>query len=178
MLTFTALGPTTVRLQHPEGGLVVFPTTKGKSEDLQLREKPDDEPAKGTVSWPGEYDIKGVAIRGIGHDEGAIVSYAVNVDGTRCAFLSSPLRDWSDHELELLGDIDVLAIPTGDPKIFQKLVDEIDPRVLIPLTAEGGKQAECLKISGAQGVEAVKEYKIKGGLPTEGREVVLLEVKK
>lgn len=178
MLTFTASGPTTVRLQHGRGSLVVFPENTKAKEGLLLLAKPDETPAKGTISWPGEYDVEGVAIRGIGHDEGTVVSYAVTVEGTRCAFLSAPLRDWSDHELELLGDVDILCIPTDDPKALQKLVDEIDPRVLIPLASgSADKHAESLKICGAQNVESVTEYKVKGSLPAEGREVVLLETK-
>ncbi len=103
------------------------------------------------------------------------VSYVLECDSVRMAFLCSPLHDLSDLELEILGDIDVLAIPCDDPKIFQKLIEDIDPRVLVPLRGDGSKFAEALKLCGAQAVAPVKEYKIKGALPAEGREVVVFE---
>lgn len=179
MLTFTSLGGTTVRMENGKGTLVVFGDDSHIADDvIVLKGVPDMDRKDGIVSWPGEYDLGGKAILGIGHQEGEHVSFAVEIDNVRCAFLFSPVHDWVDHELELLGDIDILFIPTDDPKLMQKLVDEIDPRVLVPLNT-GGKEKhdEALKIIGAQNAEEVDEYKQKGSLPAEGREVVLLKEK-
>ncbi len=182
MLTFTYLGGTTVQLQADKRSLLVLAdnSVKPSEGELVLYNSPEEVPSKGTISWPGEYDIDGIAIRGIGHGEGASVSYAIEVEGVRCAFLHSPLKEWSDYELELMGDIDVLVIPSDDPKILQKLVDEIDPRILIPLDTGGAdKHAEALKVCGAQDKEPVDSYDVKGGsMPVEGREVVVLKAKK
>jgi hypothetical protein len=181
MLTVTSLGGTALLCRSSRKSLLVFPEGKKAQEktDITFLPSPEEEPKPGVISWPGEYDIDGVAIRGIGHDEGRQVSYAVDAEGTRCALISSPLREWTDHELELLGDIDVLAIPADDVKLVQKLVDEIDPRVLIPLPTKDEKTFdEVLRVCGAQGKELVEEYKMKGALPAEGREVVLLKQKK
>lgn len=143
---------------------------------ITLLSSPEEEVSKGTISWPGEYDMQGVLIRGIGHDEGSRVSFVLTIDNVRIACLSAPLHDWNDHELELLGDVDVFVTPTGDAKLVQKLVDEIDPRILVPLqTGEDASFSEILKSMGAQDVEPVAEYKLKGSLPSEGREVVVLQ---
>lgn len=181
MLTFTYSGGTTVSVKNGTKTLVVHAEkgTKPTDDTIVLLGNPEEEPGKGTISWPGEYDLAGIAIRGIGHEEGAHVSYAITVNGVRCAFLHSPLHDWNDDELELLGDVDVLCIPSDDPKIIQKLVDEIDPRVLIPLDTGGAeKHAEALKVCDAQDKEPVEKYDLKGALPAEGREVVVLKAKK
>jgi len=181
MLTFTYLGGTAVQVVNGKKTLIVNAEKGSQSKDdtVVLLGHPEEEPSKGTISWPGEYDIAGIAIRGIGHEEGANVSYVLTASGVRCAFLHSPLHDWNDDELELLGDVDVLCIPSDDPKIIQKLVDEIDPRVLIPLDTGGAeKYAEALKVSGAAGKEAEDKYELKGSLPVEGREVVVLNAKK
>jgi len=133
----------------------------------------------GVISWPGEYDVGGIAIRGIGHDEGQRVSYVIDDGKVRTAFLSTPLHEWTDNNLELLGDVDILCIPADDAKIAQKLIDEIDPRVLVPLPTKDEKTfVELLKIVGAQDKEIEKEYKLKGGLPAEGRDVVILKPSK
>lgn len=177
MITFSSLGGSAIQCDTGIKNLIVFPEKGDVSgADLVLHGAPEEEPAPNTISWPGEYDYNGLSVRGIGHDDGGKVSYAIQVGNVRCAFLSPPLHDWDDYELELLGDIDILVISGNDSKLLQKMVDEIDPRILIPLpTKENGSAfAEVLKNFGAQGVEAVKEYKQKGSLPAEGREIVVL----
>ncbi|KKW38456.1 MAG: hypothetical protein UY85_C0031G0002 [Candidatus Peribacteria bacterium GW2011_GWB1_54_5] len=165
-----------IRCEWGNRSVVVFPEKQEKADALvTLFRTPEEAPQKGTISWPGEYDIQDVTIRGIGHNEGAQISYVVELDSVRCGFLSSPLQEWSDYELELLGDIDVLVVPTDDPKRVQKLVDEIDPRVLIPVSnGDESAYAEVLGVCGARGKEAVPEYKVKV-LPVEGREIVVLK---
>lgn len=174
MLTFTSLGGNGLRVTGGPLTLSVFPAEKASPKEgiLTLSALPDEEPRKGTVSWPGEYNQGGVSIRGVGHFEGQQVSYTATLDGVHCAFLSSPLQDWSDAQLESVPDIDVLAIPAEEVKLVQKLVDEFDPRVLLLLPSQGKVSPEILKAVGAQG-SAVKEYKQKGALPAEGREVVV-----
>ena len=179
MLVFTSHGGATLHCVAGQKSLLVFPEQKKgveKEADIVFYDSPEEKPTEGIISWPGEYDIEGIAIRGIGHKEGKQVSYAIETEGVRCAFLSTPLLDLTDYELELLGDVDVLVIPTDDAKVVQKLVDEIDPRVLIPLpTKDEETFKEVLKSAGAQDKEIVEEYKQKGSLPAEGREVVILK---
>lgn len=177
MITFSSLGATGIKLTLEKETLFVFADKKDATDgSLVLLDQPEERPTDGTVSWPGEYDLRNIAIRAIGHADGAHISYALEFSGVRLGFLCSPLHDMNDYELEIFGDIDILFIPTDDPKIVQKLVDEIDPRILCPLPTGGDdKFAEVLKIVGAQGVEPVAEYKQKGGLPAEGREIVLLK---
>jgi hypothetical protein len=90
------------------------------------------------------------------------------------------LKDWSDNEIELLGNIDVLCAPSDNPKALQKIIDDIDPRVLIPLNTGGAeKYAETIKVCGAQGKEPVASLDVKAGsLPPEGRDVVVLAPQK
>src|SRR3989339_304390 len=96
-----------------------------------------------------------------------------------CACFSAPLLSLSDAELEWVGDIDVLVLPVDDVKIVQHLLDVVDPRVFIPLVHKDDKAfQEVLKICGAVGKEAMDEFKSKGSLPAEGREVVILNAKK
>jgi len=177
MITCTSLDESGIKCELPKKTIAVFPGKAGAGEaDIILKASPDEEPKKGEISWPGEYDTDGVAIRGIGHDEGRQVSYAVSAEGRRLAFLSSPLHDWTDREIEMLGDIDVLFIPADDAKKAQRIIEEVDPRVLVPLPTKDEKAfAELLKLCGALGKELSDEYKIKGALPEEGREVVILK---
>jgi hypothetical protein len=77
--------------------------------------------------------------------------------------------------MEAVGDIDVLVLPTDEVKVAQKLVDEFDPRVLILLpTKDADAYAAIAKVVGVKPEAVVDEYKLKGQLPQEGREVVVL----
>lgn len=181
MATIVSLGGQALRCTFGKMILNVFPVSAGKSVPegtIVLLAHPEEVPAAGMISWPGEYDFNGVSIRGLGHKEGAQVSFVVVAEGIRYAFLSSPLHKFSDFELGLIGDIDVLALPCDDVKVVQELIDSIDPRVLIPQPAKDEKIfQEVLKVCGAQGKEATEEFKVKS-LPAEGREVVILKAAK
>jgi hypothetical protein len=173
VLTFTPISGSAVRCRGSERDVCAF-ADKADGGALLLKSSPEETTQEGVVSWPGEYDVTGIAIRGIGQKDGQQVSYMTVVDGTRCAFLSSPLMDWTDPELESLGDVDVMIAPAEEAKILQKLVEEIDPRVLILVPGAKGKMdPDALKACGAQGKSLVSEHKVKG-LPAEGREVVVL----
>lgn len=176
MITITSLGSQTIKCDVHGSTVVAFPDSPVKDANLSLLSAPEEEVKKGVISWPGEYDVGGIAIRGIGHEEGQKVSYVIDDGNVRIAFISTPLHNWTDHNIELLGDVDILCLPADDVKIAQKFIDEVDPRVLIPLpTKDEATFAELLKAVGAQGKEMESEYKLKGGLPAEGREIVILK---
>lgn len=153
--------------------VVSFPE-KPQSGAINLLPSPQENPNRELISWPGEYDVAGVTIRGVGQVEGQKISYAVEIDHIRIAFPNAPLEVWDDIDLERLGDIHVLVLPADDVKLCQKLIDDIDPRVLIVVPgSDGTLHQDVLKAAGALDKEHVSEYKLKGSLPQEGREVVV-----
>ena len=173
MLTFTHLKGISVRVAGAEMPIVSFPE-KPVAGAINLLPSPQENPNREMLSWPGEYDIAGVTVRGIGQVEGQKVSYAVEADGVRIAFPSSPLEAWDDIDIEHLGDVAVLVLPAEDVKLCQKLIDDVDPRVLILVPGNDGTiNPDVLKAAGAVDKERVSEYKLKGSLPQEGREVVV-----
>lgn len=179
MITIHSLGGQTIKCEIDGKTVVSFPGEPVKDADLSLLVSPQEEVTKGVISWPGEYDVGGLSVRGIGHEEGQKVSYVVDNADVRIAFISTPLHEWSDHNMELLGDIDIMCLPADDAKLAQKFIDEVDPRILVPLPTSDEKTfVELLKAIGAQDKEIEKEYKIKGALPAEGREVVILKPSK
>lgn len=175
MLVFAAQKDAGIRCTGGQKPLVIYPSGNSDPEAVTLLATPEEQPQTKVFSWPGEYDSAGMILRGIGHTEGRQVSFVAVVNKVRCAFISSPLHEWSDHELELLGDIAVLVVPSEKPKILQKIIDEVDPRVLVLVTAGDKTDPEVLSVCGAKTIEPVSEYKLKGTLPTEGREVVVLK---
>jgi hypothetical protein len=173
MLQFNVLSPGSFRLTGGDRPIVAFPANGAKAAaegTIVLLGVPEEQSTKGVVSWPGEYNVAGISIRGIGQDEGQQTSFVLEIDGVRLGLLSSPLKDWTDKQIESAPEIDVLIIPAEDAKLVQKLVDEFDPRVLLLLPGKDSASVE--KAVGVK--EHVAEYKIKGSLPAEGREAYVL----
>lgn len=173
MLTFTHLSGPSIRVIGGGIPVVSFPE-KPVEGAVNLLSSPQEFPSRELISWPGEYDVAGVTIRGIGQQEGQKVSYVVESDGTRIAFPVSPLVAWDDADIERVGEVHVLVLPAEDPKLCQALLDELDPRILIVVpSSDGTLHPDVLKACGAADKEHVSEYKLKGALPAEGREVVV-----
>lgn len=173
MLTFTHLSGSSVRVAGGGMNVVSFPSSPVDGS-INLLPSPQQHPNREMISWPGEYDIAGITVRGIGQQEGQKVSYAIELDNTRIAFPATPLEVWEEADIERLGDIQVLVLPAEDAKLCQKLLDEVDPRVLIIVPASDGTlHPDVLKSCGAVDKEHVSEFKLKGSLPQEGREVVV-----
>lgn len=176
MITLTSLGSGSFKVSGTPKPLIVFPKDAEKASGdnvIVLSSTPQEQSKEMVLSWPGEYNVSEISFKGIGHLEGKQVSYTADCDGVRCAFLSSPLQDWTDKQMEFVGDVDVLVLPTNDAKLVQKLVDEFDPRVLVLIPGEDkAAHAAVMKSFGAK--ETVSEYKLKGSMPQEGREVIVL----
>lgn len=173
MLTFSHTNGAMLQCSGGAMPIVLFPE-KAVPGSIALIASPQEFPSREIVSWPGEYDIAGITIRGIGHEEGQKVSYVFTVDGVRIACPALPLEPWGDHDIEQLGDVHVLVLSAEDPKLCQKMLDDVDPRVLLIVpAADGSMNAEMLKACGAADKEHVSEWKLKGSLPQEGREVVV-----
>lgn len=157
--------------------LHLFPADPKKASSKEntyaLVSAPEKQQKGDIISWPGEYDYDGTSIRAIGQGEDDQVSYVVTSEGVRCGFISSPLQEWHEHQIELLGDLDIMVVPTDDAKKVQSLVDEVDPRVVIVLkTGDEKTAAEIVAACGGKDVETVKDVKFKkSGLPSETREV-------
>lgn len=174
MLTYTLAGPASVKCTGGAMPVLSYPQ-KPLDGAINLFASPEEAPTRERISWPGEYDVSGITIRGIGQLDGQKVSYMVENDGVRTAFISAPVEQWEAMDIEHFGDIHVLVLPAEDAKRCQTLIDEIDPRVLIIVPgADGSVNPEVLKAAGAQGKEVSKEYKQKGSFAAEGREVVVL----
>lgn len=99
------------------------------------------------ISGPGEYETRGIAIRGIptfhdphgGRERGPNTVYRIEAEGMTVGHLG----DFGEPELreetaEALGDIDVLLVPVGgtytmDGKAAAAVVRELGPRLVIPM---------------------------------------------
>jgi L-ascorbate metabolism protein UlaG (beta-lactamase superfamily) len=147
------------------------------------------------IDSPGEYDVKGVAIRGIpsfhdrkeGAERGTNTLYHITIDGVRIAHLGDlGQAHLSDEQLDALDEVDVLCIPVGgvytiDAEDATKITSQIEPKIVIPmhyaipsLSVKLEKVDTFLKEMGVK-AEPVEKLSLKAKeLPPDGTQVVVL----
>ncbi len=173
MITFSSQAGAACAVAGSSLSFLVFPT-QTPEDTFCLLDHPKEELEAKVISWPGEYDFGGMILKAIGQQDGRQVSYSCELERVRIAFVGAPVMEWSDGDIQALGDIDVLVIAADDPKKVTALVEAVDPRIVILFPVEGGQIGAVAKACGSA-AEAVTEFKVKpGSLPTETRQVVVL----
>lgn len=158
------------------------------SDALEIVTQPElalDANQKILIDGPGEYEVSRVSVKGIAakryRDETGekFTVYRLEISGSRIAILGHSTENLDETQLEALGVIDILALPVGgnnytlDAHQAAKLVNQIDPRIVIPLHyADKGVKYDVeqddlenfLKELGAPEHEVVDKLKIKNGI--------------
>lgn len=147
------------------------------------------------INSPGEYDIKGVTIRGVPsyHDDqqgkkyGENIIYIVQFENITVCHLGCLGHNLTERQIADIGDCDILLVPVGgdrtiDTKTAVSVVNEIEPRLVIPthyklpkLKYNLSDVEPFLKEMGSSKVETEPRLKIKrSDLPKEETRVALL----
>ncbi len=135
------------------------------------------------LDWPGEFEVSNVAIEAFSADkfaknggpEGVNVNiFIFVVDGVKVCHLSGLAHELSDELLDHIGDVDVLLLPVGGGDVLagkaaQKVMEEIEPRLVIPMyfTTDKSKlnikgPEEFLKTVGKTELKAIDNHSIAG----------------
>ena len=155
---------------------------------------------KGTpfvIQGPGEYEVKEVFIQGISsfHDDeggkkrGQNTIYVFEAEDIRFCHLGDlGQKQLTDEQLEKIDRVDVLMIPVGgeytiDSSAAQKIISQIEPKVVIPmhyalpkLKVEIDDVSKFLKTMGKNSIVPQDKFTVKAStLPKEGAmEIVVL----
>lgn len=142
---------------------------------------------------PGEYEVKGSLLHGIPSMCSAHrlpnTIFTMRMDGIRLCHLGTLGEDLTDEQIEEIGPVDVLFVPVGIPSCISRkhalrIVQEIEPRIVIPYGFKTGKSTlegvespnEFLKDMGMSGTKPVPKALLKAkDLPTEETQVILLD---
>jgi len=101
------------------------------------------------IAGPGEYEVKGIAIRGYAAESGyqkkkrINTVYTVLLEGMKLCFLGALGTPVLPPTLkEELDDVDVLFVPVGDEGVLSgadanKLAAQIEPKLVIPVHYAG-----------------------------------------
>jgi L-ascorbate metabolism protein UlaG (beta-lactamase superfamily) len=150
------------------------------------------------VNGPGEYEVKGVFIRGIdsfhddvsGKERGKNTIYLFEAEDMKfCHMGDIGQNQLTDEQLENIGPVDILMIPVGgsytiDSSQAQKIIGQIEPKIVIPmhyslpkLTVKIDGVEQFLKAMGKHAVVAQDKLTIKASaLPKEGQtEIMVLQ---
>ena len=142
------------------------------------------------ITGSGEYEVKGVFIKGIdsfhddvdGKERGKNTIYTIETENIRFCHLGDfGQKQLTDDQLEKIGPVDILMIPVGgvytiDASQAQKIVGQVDPKIVIPMHFELPKLTvtldsveKFLKIMGKNSVESIDKLNIKvSSLPKDG----------
>ncbi|MFA6338736.1 MAG: MBL fold metallo-hydrolase [Candidatus Paceibacterota bacterium] len=164
-----------VSLNHPD--------TNG-SDQLTFGEK-----VPLVIAGPGEYEIKGIFIKGIlsktnyGGEEKINTVYVIELDDIRLCFLGSINSTLTSDMKEDLGEVDILFVPIGGNGTYgsedgYKVATSLEPKIIIPMNYEDDKNALklFLKEEGSTDSKPVDKLTIKKkDLEGKDSEIVVLE---
>lgn len=148
------------------------------------------------IKGPGEYDVKGVAVRGFASSsqynktKSVNTIYSLTLEGVNICFLGAlgsgegGRDDIPQEAKQELDDIDVLFVPIGGEGVLDyatayKRAVALEPKVVIPMHADLG-QKDALKLflkeAGAESVKALDKFVFKKkDLDGKECEVVVLQ---
>jgi L-ascorbate metabolism protein UlaG (beta-lactamase superfamily) len=156
--------------------------------------------AERTIDGPGEYEIAGISIIGIGsfHDDkkgeerGKNTIFVYEIEDLRLAHLGDLGHKLSSDALEEMGEIDILMIPVGgkytiNSEIAVEVVRSIEPSLILPMHylmssmnpevfSELEKVEEFVNAMGVPS-EAMEKLSIKKSDIGEDQKIILLEKK-
>lgn len=100
------------------------------------------------IDGPGEYDVKGLFVRGIAASGGEkkkegeldhTTIYAIRMEDIRLGFLGNiKQKQLTDSQLEQLEDIDILFVPVGGVTVLDAeeavaTVNQLEPQIVVPM---------------------------------------------
>ena len=104
------------------------------------------------VDGPGEYEVSDISVSGIPsrahmdtEDQHSSTIYRLIIEDTRIGIIGHIHPNITEEQLEALGTIDILVIPVGgngytlDGNGAQKIVKEVEPKIVIPTHYDDGK---------------------------------------
>jgi len=170
VIIFTDPFDKSVGLRPPQGQADVVTVSHSHSDHNNTS------PLKGDffeVDAPGEYSIKNVHVEGFdsfhdnskGSERGRNTIFVIESEDLRICHLGDLGHLLSESQVEAIGEIDVLMIPVGgvytiDAKQAEKVVGQLEPKIIIPMHYK----VKGLKI----GIEDEKAFCKEFGTKTNG----------
>jgi L-ascorbate metabolism protein UlaG (beta-lactamase superfamily) len=155
--------------------------TRGEDESITLSGDPY------TLSHGGECEIKGVLLTAVPTEQEQKMIVRIDSESMSVAHLGLNNKIPSNDALENLGNVDILCIAVGggegyDPETAIKVINLIEPRVVIPLGFQSENDPNAIPVEkflkeiGAATTKPEKKVILKKkDLATEDTQIVVLE---
>jgi L-ascorbate metabolism protein UlaG (beta-lactamase superfamily) len=199
-------GANCVKIATKKGSLVIDDNlaklglkTITKPTDISLRTSsslPDHE-TKFSAEMPGEYEISGLIIHGVGvrshmdeEPSKSAVIYTVEADDIRVAIIGHVYPGLTEDQLEQIGMVDIAFVPVGgngytlDGVGALKIIKQLEPKIVIPthyadksIKYEVPQQelTEALKGMAMEPSEKLDKFKVKPLEMTDTTRLIVLE---
>jgi len=151
-----------------EAQVVVFSDPNAK-KDISIAGSPL------LFSTPGEYESRDISFLGVGTPEGT--AFYIEWEGMKLLHLGSiASKAAAEPVINTFTAVDILFVSTEVDA--EKIIPQIDPRIIVPFQAEGAKKNSLDAFIKEVGEKAEKLDKLTvkaKGLPTEGQRLVVLD---
>ena len=163
--------------------------TEAEKADFGLSSKPFAKNERLDVdkrifSWPGEYEVKGIAVHS--HPVSEVIDkvtppllFVIYTEQFKVCYLPVLTKEIHSDLIEKIGDVDLLIFTVaGDEKILQATLEEIEPKAILPLPSAANPLATDLFIQklGIEKREPVEklQFKSKSDISSEKMVAFLL----
>ena len=174
-------------LKAPKFGSDIVLTTLDHEDFNGIEQVGFGERAPFVITGPGEYEVKGVAVRGFasestyGGEKSINTMYSILLEGMNLAFLGALGTDQLSKEaIEGLDDIDILFVPIGGEGVLDysqayALAVQLEPKVVIPMHYTEEQLKRFLKEAG-EDVKPIDKLTVKRkDLEGKEDEIVVLQ---
>ncbi len=106
------------------------------------------------INGPGEYEVRGVFVTGVwsfaddkgGKERGRNVIFLYHFDDLVVCHLGSLGHTLNSHQVEAIGDVDVLLVPVGGFTTLtaskaSEVISQLEPRIVVPMHYSTGREA-------------------------------------
>jgi L-ascorbate metabolism protein UlaG (beta-lactamase superfamily) len=203
------LGRAAVRIRGREGVVLTDPFPRSDSYDIgkplaHIVSLSSNDPARTfveavkpagerervfVIDGPGEYEVGGIMVNGIrtyrddarGAERGRNTIYVFHLDDLTFCHLGELGHDLTTQQIEEIGTIDVLFVPTYTaltPAKLTEVISAIEPRMVVPLYDDPGQLDRFVHELGLKDWEAQEKLVVtSSSLPAEGEEtrVVIMQ---
>ena len=163
-----------------------FKSSRIKADILLLTEKEEflnnDLDGCFIVSSPGEYEVKGVFVRGIPQKNGKSF-YFIEAEGiTLCHLGKFNEKELSSEQQEAINNVDILIVPVGggsslDAKGALQIISQIEPRIVIPMNYKTKNRGGIETLKTKEKLEGVEEFLKVMGIKNNKEELPRLNIK-
>jgi L-ascorbate metabolism protein UlaG (beta-lactamase superfamily) len=172
-------GKTAFSIKEKKTTIMINPEKDHEKADIIFFSKPKElkiEEGQSLIDWPGEYEMKGVPIKGFqawtkskskeeveGETGEETIIFYFNLGGIKFCHLGELGHALTSDMINEIGETDILMIDLGEnsnlsAKRATEIIEAIEPRCIIAMGE--GDMSKTLKEVGADNVQEVEEYSV------------------